>query len=78
MTATPGVPTQLAALVGIVLAWLNPTHALPSGGAQSTIVAALSLLVGLVHAVQAYHRRTVATANTQVSSSAPPAAPRVG
>lgn len=73
--SVPGIPTQLLAAIGAVLAWVNPNGTLPQGS-QGFVVGALALVVAIVHAVQAYHRANVTPAST--GSTPPPAAGRIG
>ena len=77
LSAVPGVPTQVAAAVGIVLAWLDPSGQLPHGITQGAVIGALAFVVAAVHWAQAYHRRTVATSTT-AAVSAPAAPPVIG
>lgn len=74
--SVPGVPTQLVAGLGAVAAWVNPTGALPHGLTQGVVIAGLSLVVAIIHAVQAYHRVNATPASP--STPTPTPAARIG
>ena len=77
----PAVPTQIVAFVAAVLAWIDPGHQLPNS-AQGIIVAALALVIAIIHGVQAYHRVNYTPPTPALpappAGSIPPPAPQVG
>lgn len=70
---SPGTTTQLVAFLAGILAWFDPGGQLPAQ-AQGLVVAAMGLVVAIVHAVQAYHRRTLSQRSPAVTAP-PPGAP---
>ena len=73
LLTSPGVTTQIVAFLAGILAWVDPGGQLPAS-AQGIVVAAMALVVAIVHAVQAYHRRTLSQRSPAVSAPPPPSA----